>query len=352
MEQDCCRACHPPTLLMVGALALVAVSGSAAAAGEITSHLGNTGPRFEAGMTPSKLGWGPDDQAYPDEFVVNAVDGAEVVWAPSGVFRMGSTPEETDELWRENGWDEAWKDAAASERPAHEVTITRGFWLYRHEVTNAQYARFMAATGHPPHGSWNDYKSHGSMPVNNVNWHDSVAYARWAGGSLPTEAQWEYAARGPDSRTFPWGDAWDRTKCNNAEYWAKRPLADQDAWAAWLNSIGGDGSKPSWMIPASVTVRHLGEVGHFPEGRSWCGALDLAGGVWEWCLDWYSETYYAESPGRDPTGPERGARRVRRGGSWSSFAYYCRSADRTNAAPELGDDDDGFRVVMHVQPPA
>ncbi len=310
---------------------------------ELGSHLGNQGPAFEAGLTPSKLGWGPDDQAFPSRFVVNPVDLAEMVWVPAGQFRMGSTQEEIDGLWRQNGWAEDWKSFTTDEEPAHEVTISEGFWLHKHEVTNGQYVRFLEATGHAPHPWWDAYKAHERLPVILVTWDDCVAYAKWAGGALPTEAQWEYGARGPEGRLFPWGDTWDRTKCVCAEHHAQRALSDAASLDAWLDGAGviqEDGS-----VSDEVVARLLGVVGGLPEGASWCGALDMAGNVFEWCADWYGEDAYGGSPSADPSGPASGEYRVLRGGSCFSFAYYCRTAYRYYDDPAVRYYGNGFRVA-------
>ena len=303
------------------------------------SHLGHEGPAFQPGMKPSTLGWGQDDKAYPDKFVVNPKDGAEMVWVPAGKFRMGSTPEEIDKLWRENGWDNDWKTNAAWEQPAHEVTITGGFWLYRHEVTVGQYDKFLAATGHDRPGPWWDsYKQHPQHPVTYVTWDEAVAYSQWTGGALPTEAQWEWSARGPQGRLYPWGNQWDRSKCNSAEFWAQKPLKSEAACTQWLGGTG--------IEKAEDVIPFLKAVGSFPENSSWCGALDLAGNVWEWCADWYGEDYYGKSPAADPSGPAGGAQRVLRGGSWGFDANLCRSADRNWLDPTYGDIDVGFRPVV------
>ena len=334
-----CRAC-----VWVSAVLLVWVAGHAQGevvnvATEVESHLGNRGPAFEEGVTPSKLGWGGNDQAYADLFVVNPIDGAEMVWVPAGTFRMGSTQEEIDGLWQANGWGPDWKQVPGDEKPAHEVTLTRGFWLHRHEVTNGQYGRFLAATGHEAHPHWDDYKAHERLPVNWVSWDDASAYAEWAGGALPTEAQREYAARGPAGHPFPWGGQWDRDRCNSAEYWAKKPLNTIAAWQAWFDADLGD------EVTSPEIIAHLREVGSFPSGASWCGALDLAGNVWEWCADWYGKSYYAVSPVEDPSGPATATGRVLRGGSWNSFALGCRAAVRGLDAPAYRLRSSGFRVA-------
>jgi formylglycine-generating enzyme required for sulfatase activity len=214
--------------MLIAALC-VGVSGPIAVAADLTSHLGHTGPSLEAGLTPSALGWGADDQAYPDRFVMNPVDLSEMVWVPAGTFRMGSTDEEIDRQWAENGWDARWRRLTGREQPAHQVTVAKGFWLYRHEVTVGQYGRFLAATGRAAPPEWGDSRAHERLPANFLAWDDCAAYVQWAGGALPTEAQWEWSARGPEGRIYPWGNTWDRTKCNSAEYWANKALPTTDA---------------------------------------------------------------------------------------------------------------------------
>jgi len=313
----------------------------------ISSHLGNPGPGYEPGVTPKKLGWGNDGQAYPSKFVVNPKDGAEMVWVPAGEFRMGSAQTEIDGLWKETGWDTNWKQYASDEHP-HEVRISHGLWLYKHEVTNGQYGRFLSATGHEAHPFWGHYKEHTRNPVNNVTWDDGVAYSQWATGRLLTEAEWEWCARGPSGSLFPWGDDWDRSRCCCAEYWAKKPLNSTSEWEKWYKGIGASkNDEGGWTLKVSVSITHMKPVGSFPLGRSWCGALDMAGSVWEWCGDWYEDEYYKSSPSTDPPGPARGKYRVVRGGGWASYAAKCRSADRLRPPPsERTNGPDGFRPVV------
>ena len=217
------------------------------------------------------------------------LDGQTLVWVPTGSFMMGGT-------------------SCDHEKPIHEVTVY-GFWMGRCEVTNAQYQAFCTATGRPfPAGS-NQGDDH---PVVSVSWDDAKAYCERYGYALPTEAQWEYGARGPDSSAYPWGDTWDLNRCCN------------------YDNKG----------PAGRTY----PVGSFPTGASWCGALDMAGNVWEWCADWYSATYYQVSPDLNPPGPETGACRVVRGGAWNYYYYYCRTFTRDAYYPTGTFNYYGFRV--------
>lgn len=310
------------------------------------SHLGGRGPAFERGLTPAALGWGDDAAAHPDRCAVNPVDGAEMVWVPPGRFTMGSTQGEIDRVWSDAGWDAETKWLTRDEQPAHEVEFAHGFWLYRHQVTSSQYARFLQATGHEAPDGWDAYRQHGALPVVNVTWHDAQQYARYAAGALPTEARWEWAARGPERRSFPWGDRWDRNLCWCAERWAERALNDDRSWDAWYRGIGAARHQGGWSLATRQNLAHLQPVGGLPAGAGWCGALDLAGNVWEWCADWYAEDYYAVAAGREPAGPASGADRVVRGGAWDSAARDCRAAGRNSDDPERGHGNLGFRLVV------
>ena len=143
-----------------------------------------------------------------------------------------------------------------------------------------------------------------------LTWFEAEAYAAWRGGRLPTEAEWEYAARGPESPVYPWGDTFDRDKANV------------------LNSVS---PKP---------------VGSYPTGVSWVGANDMAGNAMEWVSDWLGVDYYASSPATDPTGPATGTTKVEKGGWWGSNEFVARSAYRHyEDPPTYGDKHIGFRVA-------
>ncbi len=224
---------------------------------------------------------------------INPRDGAVMVYILAGEFLMGSNQ-------RDNV------------KPPHTVYLD-GFWIYKYEVTVAQYRKFCKATGHkmpatPPWG-WKD-----SHPIVNVNWNDATAYAKWAEVGLPTEAQWEKSARGTDGRKFPWGNKWDASKCANST-----------------------GHSLSSTKP----------VGSYPQGASPFGAHDMAGNVSEWCSDWYDGKYYTNSPTRNPSGPASGEYRVLRGGS--GYAEYnamfrCCTRDRFSPGSRYGCR--GFRCVQ------
>jgi formylglycine-generating enzyme required for sulfatase activity len=237
---------------------------------------------------------------------INPKDGAEMILIPAGEFQMGST--DTD------------KDAKGDQKPQRKVYLD-AYYMYKTEVTVAQFRKFCHATGRksmPPKPDWGWIDTH---PIVNVSWNDAVAYAKWAGVALPTEAQWEKAARGTDGRIYPWGNEWDKSKCAN-----------------WSNS--GEGN----------TIMETHPVGSFPDGASPYGVMDMAGNVWEWCGDWYNADYYKNATVRNPHGPATGTVRVLRGGSWGNYGYDdCRGAFRNGSYPGYDVGDVGFRCASPVQ---
>ncbi|MHB1457566.1 MAG: formylglycine-generating enzyme family protein [Armatimonadota bacterium] len=253
---------------------------------------------------------------------INPKDGAVMVWVRAGEFIMGSTDAQaTTELKKlPIVQQELDKSVFDNETPQQRVYLD-SYWMYKCEVTVAQYQKFCKATNRkmpePPEWGW--IWNH---PIMNVSWQDAADYAKWAGVSLPTEAQWEKAARGTDGRIYPWGNEWDAKKCaTNLRGW-----------------------------PNSTTI-----VGSYIAGASPYGCMDMAGNVWEWCSDLYSPNYYKTVPVRNPTGPalpEPGAH-VLRGGSWDfgnegdfrcAFRGY---ADPTNPIPfRLQRYNNGFRCAM------
>ena len=210
----------------------------------------------------------------------------------------------------------------ADERPRRTIYL-RAFMIDKYEVTNAQYLKFIAATGHKEpfnvYGTGSLFETKGieNLPVVQVTWHDAADYCQWAGKRLPTEAEWEKAARGADGRSYPWG---------NKAPSARHVNFDRD-WVA----IGT-------LLP----------VGSLPDGASPYGVHDMSGNAREWVQDWYAEDYYRIAPDRNPKGPETGLLKVIRGGSWHSFEPDVRAAARGKGGFALKTHGTGFRCARDV----
>jgi serine/threonine protein kinase len=224
-------------------------------------------------------------------------DGKEYIRIPGGEYWMGSSQD--------------------SDAPRRKVYVD-GFYISRYPVTNAEYNVFVQATHHMPPQHWpgGAYSPwDADRPVVYVSWHDAVAYCRWAGGRLPTEAEWEKAARGTDERQFPWGNTFDRNRCNSRE------------------------GKANTITP----------VGKYsPSGDSPYGVGDMAGNIWEWVLNWYAPAYGDASPSplRNPTGPATGKAKVIRGGSFYNNARMVTCCNRDRALPGICAVNYGFRVWL------
>lgn len=239
---------------------------------------------------------------------VEAALAAGPVFVPAGDFLMGSA-----------GGD---ADAVDNEKPQHTVHLD-AYWIDRVEVTNAMYARCVQAGAcRAPRDSGSGHRSsyygnpeYANYPVVYVSWFDAQTYCQWTGGRLPTEAEWEKAARGADGRTFPWGN--EAPTCNRLNYSERYSSCDGDTTA----------------------------VGAHPSGASPYGALDMGGNVWEWVADWYDPEYYASGPPRNPSGPAKGEKVVLRGGSWYFGEVNARSAYRNWSFKDSVSNDFGFRCI-------
>ena len=256
-------------------------------------------------------------------------DDTEMVFVPAGEFVMGS------------------EELGDDERPAHRVYLD-DFWIDRYEVTNERFARFVAETSyqtdaerrgrgwvwmgseweevegadwrHPggPNSSIEDKMDH---PVVLVSWNDADVYCRWVGKRLPSEAQWEKAARGADGQRYAWGDEFDSAKANSKGW-----RMENGEWKGGTTPVGS----------------------FSPQGDSPYGASDMAGNVWEWVADWYGSDYYStttdgKNVAHNPPGPPTGTDKVLRGGSWAFDEVYARTPFRYNVKPDYTYDFAGFR---------
>lgn len=267
---------------------------------------------------------------------VRASDGMRMVYVPAGKFEMGSDYESTA-FARQLCKDYSGKDAIAvckvaafgNEKPVHTVTLS-GFWIDQAEVTNGQYQKCEQAGACTPPADSSSYTrptyygnpDYADFPVIWVTRDQANDYCTRAGGHLPTEAEWEYAARGPESWLFPWGDSFDGTRLNYCD-------ANCDAGP----------NDPSIDDGYADTA----PVGSFPTGASWNGALDMAGNVREWVADWYAP--YTPDPQVNPTGPATGVSRIPRGGSWLDKPDDTRSANRGENTPDYTRHKVGFRCA-------
>jgi formylglycine-generating enzyme required for sulfatase activity len=261
-----------------------------------------------------------------------------MVYVPPGEFFMGAP---------------AGSHALPDEQPERRVYLS-GFWIDRHEVTNADYLQFVQQTGHrtPKNAKeaatlWDGGRPVSGIenhPVVNVSWDDAAAFCRWRNTRLPTEAEWEKAARGTDRRIYPWGNDWDANLANSASYWVGRKVefANGAEWDDfWLRGEGAKISKEKGIKGEVLTL----PVGSFPAGASPYGLLDMAGNAAEWVQDWYNPNYYKEAALSNPTGPDRGAIRGMRGGSWLKPAVSLRTTDRDWGTIDSRPSGTGFRCA-------
>lgn len=257
----------------------------------------------------------------PIETKTSAKDDSVFVFVPEGEFIMGSNP----------GDPYFW----GAEAPMHKVYLD-AFWIQKAEVTNSMYHVCVEEGACPPpskassrtHKDYYDNEIYQDYPVINVTYASATAYCEWIGGRLPTEAEWEKAARGTDGRLFPWGN--DDIQDNFANLC--------DANCTNLNTP---------ELELNDGYEEIAPVGSFPSGSSPYGAMDMAGNVLEWTSDWYAIGYYENSPSENPTGPASGNKHPVRGGSWSSLRDGMRPSARSSKSPNESSDLIGFRCAQN-----
>jgi formylglycine-generating enzyme required for sulfatase activity len=257
--------------------------------------------------------FGRRDKSRLPEFGVQVA--GDMVVIPAGEFLMGTTDQQADWVVRTDS--QVSRSWMSDEQPQHAVYLD-AFALDVHPVTVAQYRAFCEATGRqePPPPGWGWLDDH---PVVNVTWHDAAAYCSWANKRLPTEAEWEKAARGEEGRLFPWGNDWN-------------PRA---AHCAYQHQCEWSGK--------------TAPVGSHPDGISPSGCHDMIGNVWEWCADWYDGSSYRNSLRQNPKGPDSGGARVLRGGAWPDGDLgRLRCATRYDDIPAIWSADGGFRCAQDL----
>jgi len=266
----------------------------------------------------------------------------DYVIVPAGTFLMGDNFAEGD----------------ADEIPVHTVYLD-AYYIGKYKVTNLEYDKFLKADGYADSKYWNaggfgeygdkpryweDNRFHGgglpgneNYPVVGVNWFEVTAYCCWLSTEtgrtyrLPTEAEWEKAARGTDQRRFAWGNSIDGSMANYEH--------SGDPYEPGITPVGYYDGKPNRGF---VTGRNVSPY----------GAVEMIGNVWEWCSDWFTgSSYYADSPKRNPQGPKSGTSRILRAGGWVDSAYYQRAANRNGSFPENRNPIQGFRCIREVTPP-
>jgi formylglycine-generating enzyme required for sulfatase activity len=257
--------------------------------------------------------------------------GIKQVWISPGSFLMGTSDSSIADIiaHRPPSWV---VNELPSEGPQHEVRLTAGYWIDKYEATNEAFQAFVIDSGYYKMQYWSQNgklwlgtQSAGKLPVTtgtevsthprvNITWYEAEAYAAWRGGLLPTEAEWEYAARGPASFVYPWGNTFESLNAN---------LIDNNS---------------------------LTPVGSYPNGVSWVGVYDLAGNAMEWVQDWLDVDYYKQKVRDDPQGPTIGSVKIEKGGWWGSNQFVGRSAYRHfEDPPTYGDQHIGFRIVSKVE---
>jgi formylglycine-generating enzyme required for sulfatase activity len=259
-----------------------------------------------------------------------------MVFVPGGTFQMGSNADQTD-------------PSTMNETPEHPVQVD-SFWIDKYPIDNKKFAEFLFLRGNQREDgvTWYDDENEYSLlenritiykpylgfehhPAINISWYGAQAYCDWIGGRLLTEAEWEYAASGPENRVYPWGNEYDCTK-GNFQNWNDEEEPP---------SSPGEGGCDGFDFTSPVDA--------YPEGASWTGVLDLAGNVGDWVADWGVSPY----PGgfqTNPAGPESGTMKIVRGGSWDDYSWGVRTTTRKEYNPTERSPFIGFRCAYSALP--
>lgn len=304
-------------LLLLAVMALLLLS--------VTCTQKQTANPIEASVYPPAETVSPTRPLTSQPSWTRPADGMVMVYVPTGEFQMGIDDEKINEVLRTSSpcGKRDWLDNA---QPAHFVAVD-SYWIDRTEVTNGQYQQCVQAGGCdlPEDDSYYGNNAYSNYPVVWVSWNQATAYCEWAGARLPTEAEWEYAARGPDGYLFPWGNKFDGKRLNYCD----ASCGEQCDW--WKDSEYDDG------------YAEAAPVDSYPTGDSWCGVHDLAGNVWEWVADWDGD--YLSGQQKDPTGPASGEFRIIRGGSWCDCRFFTVAVFRGSSGPDSSDFRFGFRCA-------
>jgi formylglycine-generating enzyme required for sulfatase activity len=259
-----------------------------------------------------------------------------LIYIPGGIFTMGVP-------WESGG--------AEDESPQHEVTL-KGYWISKYEITFHQFDQYCKSVGKKQVSDFE--RGRNNRPVSGVSWEESMAFCRWLSLKtdlnfrLPTEAQWEKAARGTDKRMYPWGNnepdaqSGDLTNLADIRFYKKYrelnpPLDEKERKRneEWIAKAVDDG------------YIYAAPVGSYPGGASPYGVMDMAGNLWEWVMDWYDDDYYQRSPKENPIKTSRTLYRVARGGGWDCHPWLLRTTGRAGCDPQQGNDTLGFRIVAY-----
>jgi formylglycine-generating enzyme len=232
---------------------------------------------------------------------------------PNGEFIRGTNSKEAQKVCLKNN-DHCKEKWFEDEEPLHSVKLS-SYYLDIHEVTQKDYQRLMEKNPSKFKGS--------NLPVESVTWYEAMEYCKKTGKRIPTEAEWEWAARGGKQLTYPWGNEAESHRAN---------FCDRSCNKRWKEKQFEDG------------YSHTAPVGSFPANDF--GLYDMAGNVYEWVLDWYDKDYYEKKPYDNPKGPENGNRKVIRGGSWINYSVGVRPSDRTDAKPSKESNFVGFRCAF------